>query len=190
MTSLQHTAAPNSIVLLYSTTDGQTRRIAEFLQDYFIASGFRAEVARLTEAEVVQWQDFDAVIIGASIRYGKHKPEVAEFINRHADILTEKPSAFFSVSAVARKVNKRTVEHNLYMRKLLSKIRWQPEHIGIFAGRIHYDLYGPLDRFVIRLIMRITKGPTDRHADVEFTDWGDVRRFAETFSAKMPAKRL
>ncbi|MDO5090301.1 MAG: menaquinone-dependent protoporphyrinogen IX dehydrogenase [Cardiobacteriaceae bacterium] len=169
----------NNVLLLYSTTDGQTRRIADFLAEVFAEQGVAATVLPLAGAEETDWQGFARVVIGASIRYGKHKPEVLDFVNRHADALAEKGAAFFSVSAVARKAEKRVPGNNLYMKKFLAKSRWQPAHIAIFAGRIHYALYKPLDRLMIRLIMRITKGPTAPDANVEFTDWADVRGFAE-----------
>ena len=169
----------NNVLLLYSSTDGQTLRIAEFMRDVLAEHGHATTIMPLAEAENANWQAFARVIIGASIRYGKHKPEVLHFVNRHADALTQKRAAFFSVSAVARKAEKRVVANNLYMRKFLAKSRWQPAHIGIFAGRIHYALYRPLDRFIIRMIIRMTKGPTAADANVEFTDWTEVRGFAE-----------
>ena len=41
-------------------------------------------------------------------------------------------------------------------------------------------MYDWLDRNMIRLIMWITKGPTNPDADVEFTDWSKVEQFADT----------
>lgn len=166
-------------LILCSTTDGQTVRIAARIAETLEKHGHRVACKALADMAAVDWQDCERLILGASIRYGKHKPEVIEFVKNNREQLAHKRAAFYAVSAVARKAEKRRVENNLYMRKFLQQTGWQPAHIGIFAGRIHYDLYRPLDRFMIRLIMRITKGPTERHANVEFTDWDEVRAFAE-----------
>lgn len=51
-------------------------------------------------------ESFDKIIIGASIRHGKHNPTLYEFIQKHQKLLTQKVSGFFSVSLVARKPEK------------------------------------------------------------------------------------
>lgn len=168
-------------LVLYSTTDGQTRRIAESIAATLEDFGQTVRVIALGDCCTEYLLESRYIILGASIRYGKHKPEVLRFVHDHLTFLQDRRAAFFSVSAVARKVEKRRPENNLYFRKFSRLTGWQPALTGIFAGRIRYALYRPLDRFLIRLIMRITKGPTDKNADVEFTDWDEVRAFAEVF---------
>ena len=94
-----------------------------------------------------------------------------------------KPSAFFSVNAVARKPDKRTPDTNPYVKKFLKSITWQPAIIGIFAGKIDYPSYGFVDKTMIRFIMWITKGPTDPSGTFEFTDWDAVEAFGLEISA-------
>jgi 3-hydroxybutyryl-CoA dehydrogenase len=48
---------------------------------------------------------FDRIVIGASIRYGRHRKAVFDFIERHRRLLEDKPSAFFSVNIVAQSSN-------------------------------------------------------------------------------------
>lgn len=175
------------ILFLYSTVDGHTRGICERMAESFESRGASVHLHELTPDANVDLGNFDGVVIGASIRYGKHRPEVAKFIDRNGQELGSMPAAFFSVNAVARKPEKRTPETNVYVRKFLEKITWEPELIGIFAGRIDYPSYGPFDKFMIRLIMRITKGPTDVSQSYEFTDWDDVSAFCNAFSAMLEA---
>ncbi len=52
----------------------------------------------------------------------------------------------------------------------------------MFAGKLDYPKYGPFDRFMIRFIMWITKGPTDPTTVVEFTDWQQVEAFGRVAS--------
>ena len=51
-------------------------------------------------------KDYDTVVIGASIRYGKYREEIFEFIKENEELLNSKDNAFFSVNVVARKENK------------------------------------------------------------------------------------
>ena len=61
----------------------------------------------------------------------------------------------------------------------LSKIKWKPQLSAVFAGKLDYSLYGRFDAFMIRLIMRMTDGPLETPEPIEFTDWEQVKKFAE-----------
>jgi len=125
---------------------------------------------------------FDRVVIGASIRYGHHSPQIVDYIARNQAALETRPNAFFSVNLVARKPGKDTPETNPYLRTFLKKIDWRPQRLAVFAGKLDYPLYGFWDRAIIRLIMLLTQGPTDPQAVVEFTDWERVEEFGRMIS--------
>ncbi|MDJ0741692.1 MAG: menaquinone-dependent protoporphyrinogen IX dehydrogenase [Gammaproteobacteria bacterium] len=169
----------SSILILYQTTDGHTRDICDRLQDLIESQGHAVSVVPVEAADGVAIGDFDKVVLGASIRYGKHAKSVYAFIERHAQALDARPNAFFSVNAVARKPNRNTAETNPYVKRFLTQIPWRPQRVVVFAGKINYPIYGFWDRQIIRLIMTITKGPTDPNAVVEFTDWDQVEAFAD-----------
>lgn len=172
-----------NILVLYSTVDGHTLEICRRLQDVVSESGHQVTLAELTPRSEPDLQAFDRVVIGASIRYGKHRPEVARYIEANKAALEAKRCAFFSVNAVARKPEKQTPETNPYVRKFLGSISWRPPLIGIFAGKIDYPRYGFIDKTMIRLIMWMTKGPTDPTGTFEFTDWAAVDDFARQIAA-------
>jgi menaquinone-dependent protoporphyrinogen oxidase len=165
------------VLILYSTTDGHTIEICRRIKQTVEAQGNSVQLKDLKDGPKLVPGTFDKVVIGASIRYGKHQPLVAEFINENQNTLEAYPNAFFSVNVVARKAEKNRPETNPYLQKFLKKISWQPQHLGVFAGRIDYPSLGFVDRQMIRLIMWITKGPTDPNAIVEFTDWKKVEEF-------------
>jgi menaquinone-dependent protoporphyrinogen oxidase len=131
-------------------------------------------VAEVIDAEL---GSYDKIVVGASIRYGRHRPDAVAFVERNAQLLNRKPSAFFSVSVVARKPAKNQPHTNPYVRKLLRRIAWRPREVGVFAGKIDYPRYGAIDRSIIRFIMWLTGGPTDPKEVVEFTDWHKVEEF-------------
>ena len=171
------------ILLIYSTVDGHTLEICNRLRDVIQGHGHRVTITELKPGTEVDFDSCDRVVIGASIRYGKHRPEVARFIENNRGVLESRSGAFFSVNAVARKPEKRTPETNPYVRKFLKKITWQPKEIGIFAGKIDYPSYGFVDKTMIRFIMWMTKGPTDPSGTFEFTDWDAVDDFGRQVAA-------
>ena len=56
---------------------------------------------------------------------------------------------------------------------------WQPDVCGVFAGALRYPRYRWLDRFMIRLIMKMTGGETDVAKEVVYTDWAQVAAFSQ-----------
>jgi menaquinone-dependent protoporphyrinogen oxidase len=172
-----------SILIVYSTTDGHTITICERLRGWLVAAGHAVALMPIAQADGVELSAFSKIVVGASIRYGKHKPEVAAFVERHQHELDARPSAFFTVNIVARKPQKNRPETNPYMRKFLHLIRWRPKELDVFAGRLDYPRLGFVDRQMIRFIMLITKGPTDPKAVFEFTDWARVEAFAQRVAA-------
>lgn len=169
-----------AILILYSTVDGHTLTICRTIKERVERSGHTVTLASIEDAGTVAPKDFDKVVIGASIRYGKHRPSVFRFIDANLPLLDSKPNAFFSVNIVARKPEKNGPDTNPYLRKFLRKTPWKPKLLGVFAGRLDYPRYRPFDRMMIRLIMRLTDGPTDPSAVVNFTDWQQVDRFAQS----------
>ena len=169
----------NKTIIIYSSTDGHTEKICRFLKKIFEESSHDVTITTVQDSKNIDLTQFEKIIIGASVRYGRHKKEVYEFIENNLGLLSKKKNAFFSVNVVARKTNKRSKETNPYVRKFLNEIEWKPNIIGIIAGKINYALYGFIDRTMIRLIMRFTNGPTDINSNIEFTDWKQVELFGE-----------
>ena len=170
-------------LIFYSTTDGHTVEICKRIRAVIEAGGDSVELINLKDGPTLTGRDFDKVVIGASIRYGKHQPLVSEFIAENQAALEAHPNALFSVNVVARKPEKNTPETNPYLQKFLKQIDGQPQNMSVFAGKIDYPSLGPMDRTMIRFIMWMTKGPTDPTQVVEFTDWEKVEEFGRMVAA-------
>lgn len=181
VTNHHREADMSKILIVYATHDGQTAKICQVLQQELQQTGQdEVELSPIDTALKMDLTGYDKIVVGASIRYGKHKPIVTTFIKQHQNLLDSKPNAFFSVNVVARKPNKNTPASNPYMQKFLRRISWRPKQLAVFAGRIDYPSLTVLDRNIIRFIMLITRGPTDPTGTFEFTDWQKVKAFAET----------
>lgn len=166
-----------NILILFSTTDGHTLKICGRLRQVIEQRGHQVTLLAIDDAGQVDLQAFDTIVIGASIRYGKHSRQVSDFIQRNTPLLESKANAFFSVNIVARKPNKNQPDTNPYLRKFLGHIAWRPQVLAVFAGKLDYPRYHFFDRMMIRFIMWMTHGPTDPTAVIEFTDWQQVDDF-------------
>ena len=171
------------VLILYSTTDGHTVEICKRLQAVIEPTGDSVEIRDLAATPTLDGLGFDKIVLGASIRYGKHQKLVNEFIAKNQATLESVPNALFSVNVVARKPEKNTPETNPYLQKFLRKIDWQPQNLGVFAGKIDYPSLGPFDRTMIRFILWMGKGPTDTTKAFEFTNWDKVEEFGQMVAA-------
>ena len=168
------------VVLLYVGCEGQTQKITRRIASCLTSHGHEAVVYSLTElSHDFSLAGFDGVVVGSSIRYGKHHKPCYEFITRYADQLATLPGYFFSVNLTARKPERQEIYNNRYLQKFLQQIAWVPQRVEVFAGALLYTHYGWLDKQMIRLIMRLTGGPTDLTQNTEFTDWQRVESFAQ-----------
>ncbi|MEB4677395.1 menaquinone-dependent protoporphyrinogen IX dehydrogenase [Enterobacteriaceae bacterium G50] len=174
-------------LILFSTRDGQTREIAAYLASELKELGVDSELVNLNRTQDVEWELYDRVVVGASIRYGHFHSAVDRFVKKHAAQMQALPSAFFSVNLVARKPEKRSPQTNNYTRKFLLASPWQPDACAVFAGALRYPRYRWYDRFMIRLIMKMTGGETDTRKEVVYTDWQQVAHFAREI-AHIPRK--
>ena len=59
-----------------------------------------------------------------------------------------------------------------------------------FAGALRYPRYRWYDRFMIRLIMKMTGGETDTRKEVVYTDWSQVASFAREIAHLTGDSRL
>ena len=164
------------IGIIYSSVDGQTKKISKKL------------VANLNEKQIEtkiysienfndDLSEFHTLIIGASIRYGTHNKRILEFISKNKNYLNEIKTAFFSVNLVARKEEKNSAKTNPYLIKFLKKTDWNPDFLEVFAGKLDYKSYSLIDRIMIKLIMKLTDGPTKSDKPLDFTDWKKVNDF-------------
>lgn len=170
-------------LLVYSTVDGQTRTICERLSAVLESAGDETDMASMEQLATIDLDAYDKIIVGASIRYGKHRADVRNFLIAERGRLSAMPHAFFSVSAVARKPNRNSPQTNPYLKRFVQDIGWRPNNLAVFAGRIDYPHYSWFERELIRLIMWMTGGPTARDASVEFTDWQAVETYGERLAA-------
>lgn len=170
------------VLILYSSRDGQTHTISSYVAKQLSVAG-TCEIQDLSQVGEIDLSQYQQVMIGASVRYGRFSPVLSQFVAGHIEQLNQMPSAFFAVNLTARKPEKRSPQTNAYVRKFLLSTPWQPSLCAVFAGALRYPRYRWIDRVMIQLIMRMTGGETDTSKEVEYTDWQQVDRFTQDFAA-------
>jgi menaquinone-dependent protoporphyrinogen oxidase len=170
------------ILIIHASVDGQTKKICQRIQEILGIDDHAVHIQSVADTKETDLQAHDCIMIGASVRYGRHHPQALSLIKRHTALLESRYGIFFSVNLTARKTDKDQPENNPYLQRMLKQCTWQPKELAVFAGKLDYPAYRWLDRQMIRLIMWITGGPTDPATVREYTDWARVEEFARQIS--------
>lgn len=176
------------ILVVYGTSHGQTAKVARYIADVRTAMGDTVTVADVESLpRGLAPRDFDGVIVGSPILYGRHRRGVGRFVRGHRDALNGMPSAFFSVSGSAGSpLETERAQARRCVDEFLRETGWHPGRAETIGGAMAYTRYSPLVRWITRRAAAKAGGPTDTSRDHEYTDWQQVRRFAEAFGAGVP----
>ena len=174
------------ILLLYASTEGQTELIAKRIAHTLREKAHSVDMLPAdTDPAQLDPAAYDAVMVGASIHYGRHPAYLCTLMRRHRDVLAARPCAFFSVSLSAGGPRPKPAAAQRYLDKFLRKTGWQPQLTASFAGALKYSLYGPIKRRVMIVFVGLGGGNTDTTQDYEYTDWDAVERFADAYAQRL-----
>ena len=164
---------------LFSSVDGQTRKICQRIGEH-IKSDHDVTLIDIHGVTSVDLADYEKVILGGSVRYGKHRPDFERFLIEQSISLSTKKTLLFSVNATARKANKCSPSNNPYFIKLKHKTGIHADIEAVFAGKLHLANNSFFDRLMIKLIFKMS-GEQIGDSEIEFTDWDQVDRIADAF---------
>lgn len=166
------------IAIVYAGTNGHTKQISQTLAAHLEELQCHTHVLAIEEFSNAQLANYDTVVFGSAIRYGRHIKAMVDFLTVNRDVLHNKKTVFFSVNLTARKANRNTPQTSNYIKKLCVAISWRPNLLAVFAGKLNYPVYSWSDRTMIRFIMWLTNGPTAPDSVVDYTDWDKVKVLA------------
>jgi menaquinone-dependent protoporphyrinogen oxidase len=176
-----------NILIPYGTTEGQTAQIAEYMAEVIRGHGHSAQPVNIKHAQGAALEDYDGVIVGASVHMGKHEGYVADFVRKNQAALKRLPSAFFSVSLAAHG----DIENaQSYVAEFERDTGWRPARIALFSGALLYTHYGFVKRNIMKKIARDKPGNLgiDTSHDYVYTEWDAVMRFVEDFLESLVAQ--
>jgi menaquinone-dependent protoporphyrinogen oxidase len=181
----------SNILIIYGTSEGQTARISEHISQVLKEEGHAVELANAHKLpKDFDLQNFDGVMVGASVHLGKHDRRIVDFVKANLAVLQEKPSAFFSVSLSAAGDDDR---HEADIERLLTEFSeqtgWHPDRMEAIAGALMYTQYNLIVRFLMKRISKKEGGDTNTSRDYEYTDWDGVTEFARAFAGMVPVRK-
>ena len=166
-----------NVIVVFESKYGQTEKIAEHVADLARRRGHDVLVTPASRAETADLSRYDAIVVAGPVYLGRHHPAIEAFVRSRADVLSQKPSAFLSVSGSAAAQNEEGRANALRIARLL--VDQAGARVAVLAtvgGAMAYPKYGFFLRWFMKRIARREGGPTDTSRTHEMTDWAALDR--------------
>lgn len=85
------------VLVVLARLDDRAARVASSLADRLGEDQLCVEIAELGARSMPPLEDYDAVVIGAQVRFGRHARALIEYIRGHREALAQIPAFFYSV---------------------------------------------------------------------------------------------
>jgi menaquinone-dependent protoporphyrinogen oxidase len=168
------------ILIVYGTTEGQTRKIAWFVRDHLAEAGHQVRLIETSDDIDVDPLSFDKVIIAASLHTGDYQPAVCRFASTHRETLNRIGAVFLSVSLAAAGTDADDVEGlRACVDRFAEDTGWTPAHVEHVAGAFRFTQYDFLKRWAMKYISWQKGQPTDTTQDYELTNWEKLEHFVD-----------
>lgn len=173
------------ILVAYGTTEGHTRKIAEFIAKRLCMAGRSVDlVDSASPAAGLIAPIYAGAFVGGSLHQGRHQAALAHFVRSNAAWLNAIPTAFFSVSlSMAGDDAEWRAEAKRLAEDFLAETGLKAGMLRLVAGALKYTQYDFLKRCVMKSISHKAGRSTDTANDTEYTDWDDVARFVDEYLA-------
>lgn len=175
-----------SILVVYASVEGQTRKIATHIAERLENKGYNVDLGDVREPTFTVPGLFDGVFICAPIHMGRYPEDIARFTDEWKDAIKAVPNAFVSVSLAINSDNaEEREEARGYPEKLAKRTGFHADHVHHAAGALKFVEYDFFKRFLMRRISEHEGGPVDVARDHEFTDWDALNAFVDEVIAEI-----
>ena len=170
----------------YASSEGRTRVVVDHLADALRRHGHQVTVDDVGTPHAAEALHLaDAVVVAGSIHGGRMQPRLVRYASAHGVALSERPSALMivSMSAASSQATIQARQHD-YLTTFLAATPWRPDVVEFVAGALRPADLGPLRRAQAARVAR--QVGVDPKGEVDFTDWGSLKRFAESLARWFP----
>ena len=162
------------VLIVYGTTEGQTRKIADWTARRVREREHHVELRDSTAPMSLPWA------FAASVHQQYHQDTVTNFAIAHHKLLNAEPSAFVSVSLSAVLEGERP-EAQKYVDQFVSVTGWHPRMSLLLGGGLRFTDYDYFQKQIVKFIVMKGAGAARDQSDREFTDWNALARFVDKF---------
>jgi len=174
------------ILILYASSEGQTRKVARHVLDRLAAAGHAAELIAAPDAVDLTPAGFDAAILAGSVHAGRYQTPLVDWARVHAAGLQALPSLFVSVSLSAAGDDADDWEGlRNCVRALAAETGWTPGRVEHVAGAFRFREYDFFRYWAMRWIASARDEAVRPGRDKEYTDWAKLDAAVDDWMASV-----
>ena len=178
------------ILIVYATTEGQTRKIARHVFDVLAGEGHAAELIAAEEAGGLDLAGFDAAVVAGSVHGGRFQKELVDWARAEARRLAEVPTLFLSVSLTAAGQDAQEWEGlRGCVARFAAETGWTPGRVEHVAGAFRFSEYDFFKSWAMRWIAAQRDETVRPGEDREYTDWAALEAALKDWTAGLAAGR-
>lgn len=170
-----------AVLIAYGTIEGQTGKIAQFLEDVVRKMGESVDLYDTSDrTEDVDLAAYDKIILAASVHERRHPQDFEVFVTARRKELNEKETLLLSVSLNAA-FEEGQEEAQDYMDEMKMRTEFEPKAELRVAGAVRASSYGYYETQVLRHVVLRGREVDPAVKEYEFTDWDALANSVKSF---------
>lgn len=168
------------VLILYGTVEGQTGKIARFVEEQVKNLGHAAELVDSDESTALDFEGVDAVILAASVHQRRHPRHFEALVAGFKSDLEARRTLLLSVSLSAA-FPEGLEEAGEYVTELEMRTHFKPDAEVLVAGAVKVSSYDYFAMQVVRHVVLRERDYDPGAGSHEFTDWEALAAEVATF---------
>lgn len=164
------------LLIIYASTEGQTRKIARFLFDHLSDVGYTVALTSAAEATAPNAARFDGVIVAGSVHAGHYQRDLQDLVEAEMAAFAALPTLFLSVSLSAAgrdAADWQGLEEAV--QRFQAATGWTPGQVIHVAGAFRFSEYDFFKYWAMRWIASQKGETVTPGEDREYTNWAQLR---------------
>ena len=176
------------VLILFASREGQTEKVTVRISEHLQQFGLAVHIVDAADAAAVERIDLSAyelLVFGASMHAGGLERELIRFVNDNAECVSLCVRSFFLVllSAATKDPVLRAESLADARQKMNRLMSVGFDDTEMIAGALRYSKYPLPLKWLMRRIARKAGEGTDLSRDYEYTDWSQVKRYADRLAS-------
>ncbi|MGJ5619641.1 flavodoxin domain-containing protein [Sulfitobacter sp. MF3-043] len=169
------------VLILFASIEGQTRKIAQFIEETVSGAGYEATIVDVSDKMAdVTFDGFDTVILAAPVHERRHPPNFEVLLTASRADLEARRTLMISVSLGAA-FPKLMGEAQEYLDEMKMRTGLKPNAEALVAGAVRPSSYGYYETEVLRHAILRHQTIDPRTQEREFTDWDALGEVVTNF---------
>ena len=164
-----------NVLILFATIEGQTEKIARFLESEVRQAGHGATLINaLDKSEDISFDGIDKVILAASVHERRHPKWFETLLSAQSQTLSQMDTLLISVSLMAAFPDT-LKEAGEFVTEMKMRTGFNPRAELLVAGAVKVGSYDYFSTQVLRHVVLRGEQYDIEKGDREFTDWDALK---------------